>query len=198
MFTGIIEATGTVISINSQGNNKTFWITSPISGALRVDQSVSHDGVCLTVEETRADQHMVTAITETLKKSNLSSWIPGTAVNLERSLQLNERIDGHLVQGHVDTTARCTQVTELAGSWQYRFEFPADFNSLLIEKGSISINGISLTVFNLNSTEFEVGIIPYTFNHTNIRFIKKDTIVNLEFDMIGKYINRIMHLKEES
>ena len=192
MFTGIIEATGTVIQANSQGNNKTFWIESPISSKLKVDQSVSHDGVCLTIEEIHDERHRVTAIDETLKKSSLNYWQPGHLINLERSLQLNDRIDGHLVQGHVDATGHCLQVAEKNGSWEYKFRFPEQFQDLIIEKGSISINGISLTVFNLTSNEFQVAIIPFTYEHTNMRQIKEGMVVNLEFDMIGKYVSRIM------
>lgn len=191
MFTGIIEAIGTITQVDSQGNNKTFWIQSPISSSLKVDQSVSHDGVCLTIEEINHDRHRVTAIAETLKKSSLSYWQPGHLINLERSLQLNGRIDGHLVQGHVDATGRCLQVAERDGSWEYKFAFPEQFQALLIEKGSISVNGISLTLFNLTRNEFHVGIIPFTYHQTNIRLIKEGSIVNLEFDMIGKYINRM-------
>jgi riboflavin synthase len=192
MFTGIIEATGTITSVDSQGDNKIFWVRSPLSPDLRVDQSVSHDGVCLTIEEIRDDQHRVTAIAETLRKSNLGEWKPGAVVNLERSIQLNQRLDGHLVQGHVDATASCTKIVEAGGSWQFTFEYPAEFETSVIEKGSISLNGISLTVFNVTSSQFEVGIIPYTFSHTNIQLIRKGMWVNLEFDMIGKYINRIV------
>jgi len=192
MFTGIIEAIGFVTAINSQGDNKTFWISSPLSNEFKVDQSVSHDGVCLTVEEIKDGQHRVTAIAETLKKSNLGQWRLDTQINLERSIQLSQRLDGHLVQGHVDTTAHCLKVVHANGSWQFTFDFPPSFGTLLIEKGSISINGISLTVFNLNNKTFDVGIIPYTFNHTNINQLNEGSVVNLEFDMIGKYINRIM------
>ena len=200
MFTGIIEATGSIVSVHSQGDNKSFWINSPFSAQLRVDQSVSHDGVCLTVEEVRNGQHRVTAISETLKKTNLGSWQKDTIVNLERCLQLSGRIDGHLVQGHVDATATCTQITEANGSWQFRFSYPPEFSSMIIEKGSICVNGISLTVFNVTLSEFEVAIIPYTYDHTNINRLKNGSIVNLEFDMIGKYINRIMatHTQELS
>ena len=192
MFTGIIEAIGSVTAINSQGDNKTFWISSPLSNEFKVDQSVSHDGVCLTVEETKNGQHRVTAIAETLRKSNLGQWRIGTQINLERSIQLSQRLDGHLVQGHVDTTAYCLKVAQANGSWQFTFDFPPSFSTLLIEKGSISINGISLTIFNLNNKTFDVGIIPYTFNHTNINQLTEGSVVNLEFDMVGKYINRIM------
>ena len=192
MFTGIIEAIGFVTAINSQGDNKTFWISSRLSNEFKVDQSVSHDGVCLTVEEIKDGQHRVTAIAETLKRSNLGQWRLDTQINLERSIQLSQRLDGHLVQGHVDTTAHCLKVAHANGSWQFTFDFPPSFGTLLIEKGSISINGISLTVFNLNNKTFDVGIIPYTFNHTNINQLNEGSVVNLEFDMIGKYINRIM------
>jgi len=196
MFTGIIEATGTVTSVISQGNNKTFWIRSALSSHFKVDQSVSHDGVCLTVEEISDDSHRVTAIKETLEKSNLSNWSDGHMINLERSLQLNARIDGHLVQGHVDAVARCVAVVEQQGSWQYRFAFPENFKNLVIEKGSIAINGISLTLFNVGMNEFEVAIIPYTHDHTNIKEIKKGMSVNIEFDMLGKYVNRIYQVNK--
>ena len=196
MFTGIIETTGTVTGISSQGNNKSFWIRSALSGSFKVDQSISHDGVCLTVEEIKEDSHRVTAIAETLEKSALSNWQNGTLVNLERSLQLNERIDGHLVQGHVDTVARCMAVEEKKGSWQLRFSFPEAFKTLVIEKGSIAVNGISLTLFNVGVNEFDVAIIPYTYEHTNIRGLKQGALVNLEFDMLGKYVNRIYDLNK--
>jgi riboflavin synthase len=198
MFTGIIEATGIVTAVHSQGNNKTFWIKSPLSASFHEDQSVSHDGVCLTVEETKDDSHRITAIAETLIKSNLENWQTGTTVNLERSLQLNARIDGHLVQGHVDTVARCTGIIEKKGSWEFTFEMPTQFSNLVIEKGSIAINGISLTLFNVGRAEFSVAIIPYTYEYTNIREVKQDTIVNLEFDMLGKYVNRIYSLNKSA
>jgi riboflavin synthase len=194
MFTGIIEALGTVEVIEKQESNTTYWISSAISNDLKVDQSVSHNGVCLTVEEVKDDQHRITAIDETLKKTNLFTWQKGTSVNLERCLTLNGRLDGHLVQGHVDTTAACVDKTDLNGSWEYRFSFNPEFASLIIEKGSISINGISLTVFNVTQNSFTVAIIPYTFDHTNMKHIKKNSTVNIEFDMIGKYVNRIHRL----
>lgn len=196
MFTGIIEATGKVTSVISQGNNKTFWIQSALSSSFKVDQSVSHDGVCLTIEETKGDSHRVTAIRETLEKSNLDNWANGAIVNLERSLQINARIDGHLVQGHVDSVARCLAAVEKQGSWQYRFAFPEKFKNLVIEKGSIAINGISLTLFNVGLSEFEVAIIPYTHDHTNISHIKTGMFVNIEFDMLGKYVNRIYEVNK--
>lgn len=196
MFTGIVESTGIVKEVISNGSNRTFWIESPISRQLKVDQSVSHSGVCLTVEELNSNSHRVTAIKETLKKTNLGDWSAGTNVNLERSLQLGDRLDGHIVQGHVDAVAICKNVIEKNGSWEYTFEFPKKFASLIIEKGSIAINGISLTAFSVKGKNFTVAIIPYTFEHTNINKVTKGTIVNLEFDMIGKYLLRKLSLKK--
>jgi riboflavin synthase len=191
MFTGIIEALGTVHSVENNGTNKTFWIQSSISPELKVDQSVSHNGACLTVESVRDDLHRVTAIDETLKKTNLGNWQPGSLVNLERCMIMNGRLDGHIVQGHVDTTAVCIHRHNANGSWEFRFEFPKKFSSLIIEKGSISLNGISLTLFNAKRSKFDVAIIPYTFEHTNIQTILPGHTVNLEFDIIGKYVARL-------
>jgi len=191
MFTGIIETSGIIKKITSQGSNKTFWIDSPISSELKVDQSVSHNGICLTVEQIENDAHRVTAIKETLDKTNLSDWKKGDLVNLERCLQMNGRLDGHIVQGHVDATAVCSKVKNLKGSWEFNFSFPMEFSHLIIEKGSISLNGISLTVFNVKKRSFSVAIIPYTFEHTNMKTLKKGDKVNIEFDMIGKYVSRI-------
>ena len=158
-------------------------------------QSVSHNGVCLTVEEVKEGRHRVTAIEETLLKTNLATWQKGGLVNLERCLLMNGRLDGHIVQGHVDTTATCLERQDLGGSWQFRLEFPKKFAALVIEKGSISLNGISLTIFNVKKTKFDVAIIPYTFEHTNIQSLMPGGQVNLEFDMIGKYIARKNSLK---
>lgn len=194
MFTGIIEQTGVVEKVISSGTNKTFWIVSPISQELKVDQSVSHNGVCLTVEEVNASSHRVTAIEETLKKTNLGTWQQGVEVNIERCLQMNGRIDGHIVQGHVDTTAKCISKKTLQGSWEFTFSFDAAYAKLVIEKGSIAINGISLTLFNVTKSEFTVAIIPYTFEHTNMKQLNEGSIVNIEFDMIGKYISRHISL----
>ncbi|HKG68534.1 MAG TPA: riboflavin synthase [Segetibacter sp.] len=194
MFTGIIEAFGIIGSINRQGTNATFRISSPISNELKVDQSVSHNGVCLTVEDVKEGVHSVTAIEETLKKTNLLAWEEGTLVNLERCMMMNGRIDGHIVQGHVDTTARCTGKKDADGSWEYRFQFPQQFSALVIEKGSVSLNGISLTVFDVDDSSFSVAIIPYTYSHTNIQQVKEGSTVNIEFDMIGKYVNRMLAL----
>ncbi|MGI8634572.1 MAG: riboflavin synthase [Segetibacter sp.] len=196
MFTGIIEAFGIVHSVENQGTNTTFWISSPISDELSIDQGVSHNGVCLTVEQVRDGRHRVTAIQETLKKTNLADWEEGILVNLERCMIFNGRIDGHIVQGHVDATAVCVEKKEANGSWELRFQFPEEFASLVIEKGSISLNGISLTLFNVDSNSFSVAIIPYTYTHTNIQQIKEGSTVNIEFDMIGKYVNRMFTLQK--
>jgi riboflavin synthase len=196
MFTGIIESAGIVKEVITNGSNRTFWIESPISGAFKPDQSVSHSGVCLTVEEVNGTIHRVTAIAETLTKTNLGDWASGTMINLERSLQLGDRLDGHIVQGHVDTVAVCKTMAEKKGSWEYCFEFPKKFAELVIEKGSIAVNGISLTAFNIRKKSFSVAIIPYTFEHTNIKVIKAGTRVNIEFDMIGKYLLRKLSLEE--
>lgn len=192
MFTGIIEALGIVNSIEKKGTNKTFWISSDISSKLKVDQSLSHNGVCLTVEEVTADTHRVTAVEETLDKSDLGSWKQGDAVNIERCLAINGRLDGHIVQGHVDCTATLIENTDLNGSWILTFSYPDNFKELVIEKGSIAINGISLTVFNAINNNFSVALIPYTYTHTNLQNVNSGDTVNIEFDMIGKYINRYL------
>lgn len=196
MFTGIIENTGIIQEIINVGSNRTFWITSPFANELKTDQSLSHNGVCLTVEEIKGDSHRVTAIDETLLKTTLSKWEKGSIINLERCMQLNGRLDGHIVQGHVDTTAACIEVVAKEGSWEYRFDFPEQFAMFIIEKGSITINGISLTVFNVGKNTFTVAIIPYTYDHTNMSGIKKGDLVNLEFDVVGKYVNRIKEIKD--
>ncbi|MGJ7031370.1 riboflavin synthase [Niabella hirudinis] len=191
MFTGIIEATGTVVSRRENGTNITFWISSTVSKELKVDQSISHNGVCLTVEAVEEDRHQVTAIAETLEVSNLGHWRPGTLVNLERCMMMNGRLDGHIVQGHVDTTAVCRKLTPKEGSTEYTIEFDRKFAPLVIEKGSISLNGISLTIFDVTDTHFTVAIIPYTLAHTNMGQLQEGDEVNLEFDVIGKYISRL-------
>lgn len=196
MFTGIIETTGIIEKITSTGTNKTFWIKSSVSSELKVDQSVCHNGVCLTVEAIDNGIHQLTAIEETLIKTNLGDWQAGDLVNIERCLQMNGRLDGHIVQGHVDTTAICRSVIDKTGSWEYSFEIDRQFASLIIEKGSISLNGISLTIFNIKDNGFAVAIIPYTYNHTNMQQLKAGDKVNIEFDMIGKYVNRIQEMKK--
>jgi riboflavin synthase len=198
MFTGIIEAIGQAMSVETHGSNATFWIESPISGELKVDQSISHNGVCLTVEEVKNGAHRVTAISETLDKTNLGHWTTGTLINLERCLAMHARLDGHIVQGHVDCTATCIRKEDKNGSWEFSFKFPVEFAALVIEKGSISLNGTSLTIFNVGKDEFTVAIIPYTYNHTNIHQVKVGCTVNIEFDMIGKYVNRLQQLQHST
>jgi len=195
MFTGIIESLGKVRELTSNGTNRTFYVESPVSQELKVDQSVSHNGVCLTVEETGPGWHRVTAIEETLKKTNLGSWQKDTLVNIERCLKMESRLDGHLVQGHTDTTGTCIKKEVKNGSWEFEFEFPGKFAELIIEKGSICVNGISLTAFKVGKKKFRVAIIPYTFDHTNMQSLQKNDIVNLEFDVVGKYILRSLSLK---
>lgn len=195
MFTGIIENTGIVQEISGNGENKTCWVASALSGELKVDQSLSHDGVCLTIEEIKGGMHRVTAIGETLLKTNLGSWVKGSIINLERCMQLNGRLDGHMVQGHVDAVAECIEIVAKAGSREYTFSFDKKFASLIIEKGSVTVNGISLTCFNISETNFTVAIIPYTYEHTNIKTLHESDRVNIEFDMVGKYINRILSLQ---
>ncbi|MFT4093939.1 MAG: riboflavin synthase [Niabella sp.] len=196
MFTGIIEATGTVKKITPNGSGKTFVIESLISAQLKVDQSISHNGVCLTVENVDAGMHTVTAIEETLKKSNLGALLENDTVNLERCMVMNGRLDGHIVQGHVDATAKCLSVTTKKGSWEYVFGFDKKFAPLVIEKGSACLNGISLTVFEVGADHFRVAVIPYTYTHTNIKNIKTGDTVNIEFDVIGKYILRSRELQK--
>jgi riboflavin synthase len=197
MFTGIIEATGVVVSVSDQGSNKTFLISAPIAPSLRIDQSLSHDGVCLTVESISGESYRVTAIAETLSKTCISQWRTGSRINLERCLQVNGRLDGHMVQGHIDTTARCILKENQAGSWLFRFEFPVSFRNLIIEKGSVALNGISLTCFDVSDSAFSVAIIPFTFEHTNIGELVPGSPVNIEFDLIGKYIARLYHSERE-
>jgi riboflavin synthase len=192
MFTGIIESLGTLENIESNGTNKTFFIRSSISKELKTDQSVSHDGVCLTVENVTEDIHRVTAIAETLEKTNLGHWSVGKLINLERCMQMNGRLDGHIVQGHVDDTAECISVVDENGSWKYAFKFDPKFSALVIEKGSITINGTSLTCFNVTNNSFEVAIIPYTYNNTSIQQVHAGDVVNIEFDVIGKYVQRMI------
>lgn len=195
MFTGIIETIGTLSAIETHGTNLSFWIKSPLFASLKIDQSLSHNGVCLTIEELKDDEHRVTAIAETLLKTNLGKLKIGDPINLERCMQMNGRIDGHIVQGHVDTTAICASVAEKNGSWEYEFVMEDKFATLIIEKGSITVNGISLTLFNISNNCFTVAIIPYTYEHTNMYQLVKGDMVNIEFDMIGKYVNRIQSLQ---
>ena len=196
MFTGIVETQGIIKKIIEKGANKTFWIKSPISSKLKPDQSVAHDGACLTVEEVKGNRHRVTAIAETLSKTILGDWQKDTTINLERCLKINDRLDGHFVQGHVDSSAICIDKKEKDGSWEFSFQFLPGYAALIIEKGSIVVNGISLTVFNVTGTTFDVAIIPYTFEHTNMSLVKPGQKVNIEFDMLGKYITRKLSLSK--
>jgi riboflavin synthase len=192
MFTGIIEAIGKVKEINQDRTNKSFCFESVVSHELRVDQSVSHNGVCLTVTKVDGDTHWVTAIEETLIKSNLGKLSVGNEVNLERCMIANGRFDGHVVQGHVDQTGTCVSVKDQHGSWLFEFEYDATTGNVTVEKGSISINGVSLTCFNSKENGFTVAIIPYTHEHTNFHQIREGSLVNLEFDIIGKYVKRLL------
>ena len=194
MFTGIIEALGTIKNVSADRTNKTFWINSSISSQLKIDESISHNGVCLTIEDIKEGVHQVTAICETLEKTNLQNWKEGDIINLERSMQMNGRIDGHIVQGHVDGTGNCISKKDVSGSFEYVFSFYEEKAALIIEKGSICVNGVSLTAFNVTSNSFTVAIIPYTFEHTNFKNIREGDMVNLEFDMLGKYVARMIQL----
>jgi riboflavin synthase len=192
MFTGIIETVGLVIARKNEGTNVHFTIQSVISKELKIDQSVAHNGVCLTVVKVNEDTHVVTAIQETLEKSNLAHLTVGRKVNLERCMQMNGRLDGHIVQGHVDQTAVCIKKEALQGSWEYRFKYDKRSGNVTVEKGSACVNGISLTVVNAAPDEFSVFIIPYTYEHTNLHEVQVGDSVNLEFDIIGKYVARLM------
>ena len=190
MFTGIIESLGKITDLKVDRGNIDFTIESDISKELKVDQSVSHNGVCLTVTETNNNTHTVTAVKETLDKSSLTNFLVNDLINLERAMKLGERLDGHLVQGHVDGVAKCLGISVNDGSWIYKFEFDISNEMLLIEKGSICINGVSLTVFDIAKNTFKVTIIPYTYENTSFKTLKEGDIVNIEFDMIGKYLAR--------
>lgn len=190
MFTGIVEELGKVVAIEKDHENVHFTIEANMSHELKIDQSVAHNGVCLTVVEIKDRSYIVTAIHETLLKSNLGSWEKGTLVNLERCMQMNGRLDGHIVQGHVDTTAKCTAIEDQDGSWKYTFRYETE--QVTVEKGSITVNGTSLTVVDSKDKEFSVCIIPYTFEHTNFHTLKIGDPVNLEFDIIGKYVAKLL------
>jgi riboflavin synthase len=193
MFTGIIEKLGEITKIEKENTNVHFTVMSPFTNELKIDQSVAHNGCCLTVVEINGDEYVVTAIEESLNKTNLSTWNVGTKVNLERCMLLGARLDGHIVQGHVDTRGTCVNVENLDGSWKYTFSY--DFDQPTVQKGSITINGVSLTVVDSEKGMFSVCIIPYTYEHTNFHTFEKGTIVNLEFDIIGKYVARLMEGK---
>jgi len=195
MFTGIIETLGTIKEIRKEEENLHITVSSSITNELKIDQSVSHNGVCLTVVAISGDDFTVTAIKESIDKTNISDWKTGDSVNLERAMKLGDRLDGHIVQGHVDQTGNCKNIEENGGSWQYTFEYNVDLNNITIEKGSITVNGVSLTVVNSKKNEFSVAIIPYTHEHTNFKNFKIGTKINLEFDVIGKYVARLNQLR---
>lgn len=196
MFTGIIETQGTITQIIKDNDNINITIDSAITHELKIDQSVSHDGVCLTVVAIDNSTYTVTAIKETLDKTNLKGWTKDGIVNLERAMKLGDRLDGHIVQGHVDQIGVCKSVENANGSWYFTFEYDKGPSNITIEKGSITVNGVSLTVVNSKDSEFSVAIIPYTFEHTNFKNIKAGTIVNLEFDVVGKYVARLHGLRK--
>ena len=195
MFAGIIKHIGQVKEVEKDGTNLIFTIQSDISSELNIDQSIAHDGICLTVVEQKEDTHKVVAILESVNKTNLSEWNPGKKANLELCITANQKIDGHFVQGHVDTTGIVQQIDNKDGSWEFTIEFPSEFASLLVTKGSVTINGISLTVIDPTHTAFQVAIIPYTYQHTNLHTLKVGSKVNLEFDIIGKYLQRHIELQ---
>ena len=192
MFSGIIERTGTVVGIRSEQENKHFTLRADFCRELKIDQSIAHNGVCLTVVDIADDTYTVTAMRETLIKSNLGALREGDLVNLERSMKPDALLDGHIVQGHVDQTALCTDVEEAGGSWYFTFRYDEKGDNVTVEKGSVAVNGVSLTVCDSQPGQFRVAIIPYTFEHTNFCRIRPGTAVNLEFDIIGKYIARLM------
>ena len=196
MFTGIIETLGIVKEIQKDGDNLHLTITSEITKELKIDQSVAHNGVCLTVVAIDNNDYIVTAIKETIDKTTLGEWQVGDLVNLERAMKLGDRLDGHIVQGHVDQTGVCKSVTEANGSWYFSFEYDSKLNNITIEKGSITVNGVSLTVVNSQPNGFTVAIIPYTFEHTNFKTFKVGSKINLEFDVVGKYVTRLHALRQ--
>jgi riboflavin synthase len=192
MFTGIVEAMGSLVRKEAKETNVEFWFTSPFTHELKVDQSLAHNGVCLTVVEIKGDQYRVTAIDETLQKTNIGDVAIGQKVNLERCMAVNARFDGHIVQGHVDLTGICTEIKDQRGSWEYRFSYPKSSGHVTVEKGSICVNGTSLTVVDSQNDSFTVCIIPYTYEHTVFHQLKVGDRVNLEFDILGKYIKKLM------
>jgi riboflavin synthase len=196
MFTGIIETIGIIKDLKKDSGNLDITVSSVITTELKIDQSVAHNGVCLTVVELNNHEYTVTAIGETLEKTTIGDWKIGDLINLERGMRLGDRLDGHIVQGHVDQTGICKLIEEANGSWYFTFEYNRDLNNITIEKGSVTVNGVSLTVVNSKKNEFSVAIIPYTFEHTNFKNIKIGTTINLEFDVVGKYVARLYSLKQ--
>lgn len=196
MFTGIIETLGIIKEIEKDQENLHVTVESEITHELKIDQSVAHNGICLTVVKIENKNYTVTAIKETIDKTSIGTWKVGDIINLERAMKLGDRLDGHIVQGHVDQTGICTNIKEANGSWVFTFEYDASLNNITIEKGSITVNGTSLTVVNSGLNTFSVAIIPYTFDHTNFNTFKIGTKVNLEFDVIGKYVSRLNELRK--
>lgn len=196
MFTGIIECIGRIVNKSLEGSNIDFEINAPITDELKPDQSVAHNGVCLTVTDVQDQSYHVTAVKETLDKTALGKWEVGDGVNIERAMKIGDRLDGHFVQGHIDTIATCTKKTALDGSWLFSFSFPEKFAALIIEKGSVCINGISLTAFDVQKDTFTVTIIPYTYNNTTFNQLEEGMIVNIEFDILGKYLLKASTLNQ--
>jgi riboflavin synthase len=196
MFTGIIETLGIIKDLKKDNNNLNITVSSSITHELKIDQSVAHNGVCLTVIAINNGEYTVTAIKETIEKTNLADWKVGDLLNLERAMKLGDRLDGHIVQGHVDQTGICKSIEEANGSWYFTFEYDSNLNNITIEKGSITVNGVSLTVVNSKEKEFSVAIIPYTFEHTNFNTFRLGTKINLEFDVVGKYGARLYSLRQ--
>ena len=199
MFTGIVEEVGTIVSVEQVSGNLKLGIQSQFIDQLKVDQSISHDGICLTVDEILEDRYTVTAIAETIDKTNIATLEPGGKINLERCLVVGDRLDGHIVQGHVDQTAKCVEKVEKEGSWEFTFEYEKQKGSTIVEKGSVCVSGVSLTVFNSEENKpagrtgkFTVAIIPYTYEHTKFKFTSIGDVVNLEFDIIGKYVEKLV------
>jgi len=195
MFSGIIESIGKVVDLKKEKGNLHISIQSPFTNELKIDQSIAHNGACLTVVSMHKNVYVVTAIDETLQKTNLGVLKTGDPINLERCMKLGDRLDGHIVQGHVDQTGICKSIEEAGGSWYFTFEYDSALNNITIEKGSITVNGVSLTVVNSKANEFSVAIIPYTFEHTNFKNVKVGTKINLEFDVVGKYVARLYSLR---
>ena len=196
MFTGIIETLGIIKDLKKDNSNLNITVSSGITHELKIDQSVAHNGVCLTVIAINNGEYTVTAIKETIEKTNLADWEVGDLLNLERAMKLGDRLDGHIVQGHVDQTGICKSIEEANGSWYFTFEYDSNLNNITIEKGSITVNGVSLTVVNSKEKEFSVAIIPYTFEHTNFKNVQIGTTINLEFDVVGKYVARLYSLRQ--
>lgn len=195
MFSGIVETCSKILSVESQESNLSFWIENPWGNDVKIDQSIAHNGICLTVDKIQDTAYRVTAIDETIKKTTIKTWKINQAINLERCLKLGDRLDGHIVQGHIDTIGSCVQIENQQGSFDIQFEYSTDFSALIIEKGSIAIDGISLTCYHLEQNSFKVSIIPYTWEHTIAKDWKPGSQVNIEFDLIGKYLQRYQSIK---